>query len=277
MEISSDMVDDSQVCAIRNLQSDVYVENGHRPGVLTYVKFVDNGKGGLLQKFYAAQARLTQSNADAEFFASAQMQEFHRATPVTLIVLERRQQFYDQIFQVNELFSDTFMFEINATSLILLSVIVAFIVCFMVIFLYAHCQEAKLSTVTKRTSNHLFLKTGCIDTEFAPPSRLFWSRVLYILCTKHDLISAVCSMPAFRLLCGSRLVHPFVIISPLQIYAGLLPPSLFPYAVFPPPLTGSIAGASEMYAVPPHPPPGGAISRRSLCPRHGAYSQYLFH
>ena len=245
------MIRDIDGCAIRKAQSDVYLKTGPRPGVLTYVKFVDNGNGGLLQKFYAIHTRLQNSNTDAEFFASASMQEMRtrRSTPVTLIFLERRRQLYDQFFKVNELISETFAFELTVTSTVLMSVLAALTTFFIVLIMYARCQEIKLAPVTQRASKHLFLQTGCIDNEFAP--ELFWERVLYIIYTQHDLISAVSGMDTNC---------PLALASPFTPHSCLI-------------VVGSVTIAAEMFSIPPHPAHHGTTGERSLCHCSGANPQ----
>ena len=89
-------------CTIRDLHSDVHLRDSQRHGVLTHISFVDNGDGGLVQKFYTAEMLASEALYAPKSAARAGQAAPRRQGAVVVTILERNAEPYDTVFHINE-------------------------------------------------------------------------------------------------------------------------------------------------------------------------------
>ena len=91
-------------CSIQNSHGDVHLRNSKRHGVLTHINFIDNGDGGLIQKFYTAElvASKAVTRPLTAKITKARAGNKPQGGTVVITVLERKAELLDKLIKINE-------------------------------------------------------------------------------------------------------------------------------------------------------------------------------
>ena len=99
-------------CSVQNLHGDVHLRSSKRRGVLSHINFVDNGAGGLIQKFYTAEMLASEAttvplfNTPRQASAGWKLQRKQSVKPrrgvVAVTVIEHKSVLVHDFIQVNE-------------------------------------------------------------------------------------------------------------------------------------------------------------------------------
>ena len=96
-------------CSVQNLHGDVHLRSSRRRGVLSHINFIDNGAGGLIQKFYSAEILASEamtaplSNTGAKRKQGQKKSSLKpRRSAVTVTVIEHKAELVHNFIEVNE-------------------------------------------------------------------------------------------------------------------------------------------------------------------------------